>query len=264
MGEETREDLWASARASQRDDVATALARHPWTCANCGAVNAPDRTACERCGGPRVVRLRRFERTRRPALVAGGVLLALAVAAALAIPGLRDDAERERRADDARLAALVEAERRRLTADAQPESARLPRRRGGEDVLAHRERAVSAIEERIAADARARVAAGKMEGPVAGTSCTPFPNTETRASAERDPALRVARYDCVAYKRRVELPELEGQARTGLLGQPFWAVADYDAGRVTWCKVTPRAGEGGKVLAFVPVPPPCRDPPGPG
>jgi hypothetical protein len=262
--DETREDLWESARASQRDDVAAALARQPWICAACGEANDPARNTCERCGGPRVVRLRRFERSRGPALVAGSVLIALAVAAALIVPGLQDDADETRRADEARLAAQVEAERRRLTEDVQPQTARLPRRARGEDVLAHRARAVAAIEQRVTSDARARVEAGRMEGPVAGTACSPFPRTETRASAELDPGLRVARYGCVAFRRRFELPELEGQARTGLLGQPFWAVADYDAGRVTWCKVTPRAGEGGKVLAFVPVPEPCRDPAGPG
>ena len=38
----------------------------------------------------------------------------------------------------------------------------------------------------------------------------------------------------------------------------------YDTSRLVWCKVTPRAGEGGSVLVTVAVPAPCRDPEGPG
>jgi len=49
-----------------------------------------------------------------------------------------------------------------------------------------------------------------------------------------------------------------------VFGDPFWLVVDYERGRLTWCKVTPRAGEGGSVLITVPVPEPCRDPEGPG
>ena len=49
-----------------------------------------------------------------------------------------------------------------------------------------------------------------------------------------------------------------------MFGDPFWLVIDYERGSLVWCKVTPRAGEGGSVLVTVPVPAPCRDPEGPG
>ena len=257
-------DPWEQAKARQRDEVAQLFASRAWHCTRCGSENPPTRATCEKCGAPRVERVRRFERGKRAYLVIGLVAVAVTVGAILVVPGLRDSADEERRAQERALAARVAAERERLARDVVPKRQELPRRRAGEDPLEHRGRAVAAIEAFISADARARVAAGQMEGPVAGTSCSPYPRTDTRAQAEADPDLDAARYDCVAFRRRVQLPELEGRSRTGLLGQPFWAVADYGAGQVTWCKVTPRAGEGGRVLAFVPVPEPCRDPEGPG
>jgi hypothetical protein len=57
---------------------------------------------------------------------------------------------------------------------------------------------------------------------------------------------------------------VNGKRRLGVFGTPFWVVIDYRTGRLVWCKVTPRAGEGGRSLASVPVPAPCRDPQGPG
>lgn len=81
-----------------------------------------------------------------------------------------------------------------------------------------------------------------------------------RRAAEADPASTVGRYDCLAYSRRLELPELEGKRRRGLFGYPFWAVIDYRRAAIVWCKVTPRGGEAARELASVPVPVPCRDP----
>ena len=108
------------------------------------------------------------------------------------------------------------------------------------------------------------MAAGSIDGKIRGASCHPFPTTEGRRAAEQDAATRAGRYDCVAYTSKFEAPPIGGQKRTGLFGYPYWLVVDYRAAKLVWCKVTPRAGEGGRSLAFVPVPAPCRDPAGPG
>ena len=134
----------------------------------------------------------------------------------------------------------------------------------GRGVLVHRTALVTQAEALIAKDARGRVAAGTADGPIRGAECGPYPRTEGRRAAEADPALAVGRYDCVAYKRKAELSVLEGKQRTGLFGYPYWLVIDYDTAKFVWCKVTPRVGEGGRALASVPVPEPCRDPAGPG
>ena len=113
----------------------------------------------------------------------------------------------------------------------------------------------------IAEDARGRVAAGTIDGDIKGAECDPFPVTEGRRAAEEDPATPAGRYDCIAYSSKFELDDRQ---RTGLFGYPYWLVVHYAKGDLVWCKVTPRAGEGGRTLVSVPVPEPCRDPAGPG
>jgi ribosomal protein L37E len=258
------DDLWEAARGTQKDAVASALARHDWTCANCGTSNSPDRNECASCGRPRVARARRFERGLKPWLLGAVALLAIAALAALLVPGLREDADEARAKEEARNARLAEQERQRLVIDSAPKRDVGPRRRSGEDALAYRERLLAHAASLVTADARERVEAGTMKGPVRGTECQPYPKIESRRQIELDPALAVGRYQCNAYRYKVELTPLEGKERTGLVGQPFWVVIEYPKRQISWCKVTPRAGEGGKVLAFVPVPEVCRDPPGPG
>ena len=180
------------------------------------------------------------------------------------VAGLREDAAGERERAAARQDALEAAERVRLTRDARPVRAEGTPLRAAADPLEHRAALVTEAEALIAADARARVAAGTIKGDIKGAECGPFPTTAERRAAEQDPGTSVGRYDCVAYTSKFEAPELEGKRRTGLFGYPYWLVAEYGSGKLVWCKVTPRAGEGGRSLAAVPVPEPCRDPAGPG
>jgi type II secretory pathway pseudopilin PulG len=100
----------------------------------------------------------------------------------------------------------------------------------------------------------------RVDGDIQGTQCDVFPATDGRRAAEQDPATPVGRYDCVAFVSKLEA----NQQRTAVFGHPFWLVIDYKRSKLVWCKVTPRAGEGGSVLVSVPVPEPCRDPAGPG
>ncbi len=190
-------------------------------------------------------------------------MLALAAAVAIVVAvtaPLRHDAADEARREAARQAATEAAEIRHLRADAVPHRGTGPSRRAGEDVLAHRRALVDRAEALITRDAQARTRAGTLSGSVAGTDCQPYPGITVRREAEADPSATVGRYECIAFQRQVELPELEGKKRRGVLGYPFWAVIHYKRGAIVWCKVTPRAGEGGRSLASVPVPPPCRDP----
>jgi hypothetical protein len=173
---------------------------------------------------------------------------------------LRRQAASEGRREAARQAAVEAAEIRRLRVDARPHRGTGPPRRDGDDALEHRRALVARTELLITRDAQARIRAGTLPGAVAGTQCEPYPGITARRQAELDPAVPVGRYECYAYRRLIELPELEGKQRQGILGFPFWAVIDYERGRIVWCKVTPRAGEGGRSLASVPVPVPCRDP----
>jgi hypothetical protein len=187
------------------------------------------------------------------------VAVIVAAVALLTVPARRDArilAERQQ----ASLKAQKAAEVRRLRLDARPRRGAGPGRREGEDALAHRRELVATAERLITRDARERVRAGTLKGPIAGVDCAPYPDISDRREAEADPAAAIGRYDCVAYSDRVELPELQGRQRKGLFGVPFWAVVDYRRATIVWCKVTPTVGEGGRPLASVPVPPPCRDP----
>lgn len=198
--------------------------------------------------------------SRRVWLAVAAALVVLIAAVAAVVLALRDDAERNERAADAAQRRLEATERARLVREGRPVRANGPARRSGEARLAHRKRIVRAGEGAITRDARSRVRAGTLKGPVRGTECQLFPKTQTRADEEADPSLRRNRYQCFAYARRFALSRLNGKARTGLIGQPYWLIADYETGAMVFCKVTPRGGEGAKLLVEVPVAPACRDP----
>jgi type II secretory pathway pseudopilin PulG len=259
-----QDDPWTTARASAREDVVAALAPRERRCPQCGAVQHDARRTCEHCGADLTQRSRRWRPSRRQLVIAGVIAVLVAAVAVPVFSGTRDQAAKERKAAATRQARLEAAERARLTEDARPVRANGPAAKAGEDPLAHRTALVALGQTLLTRDAQARVAAGRLEGPVRGTSCTPYPKTEGRTAAERDPATVKLRYDCVAYKNKFVAPPLAGQARTGLFGYPYWLVIDDKRSALVWCKVTPRAGEGGRSLAFVRVPVPCRDPAGDG
>jgi hypothetical protein len=257
------DDFWTKGQSSVQEDVAKALAPGARRCPACGHTESGGSRTCSRCGAELVSRAPRRDRPRpgRSRLLILGAVAAAAIGSfVVVVSGLRDDAARGRAAADAQARALVAAEERRLRADARPQRAAGPRRRAGEGALAHRARLVAAARRRVTRDARERVRGGTVRGPIAGTDCRPYPATAGRRAAEADPATARGRYDCTAIDGTFAAPELEGAERTGLTGQPYWVVIDYGRATLTWCKVTPRAGEGGAVLAHVPVPVPCRDP----
>jgi type II secretory pathway pseudopilin PulG len=214
---------------------------------------------CSHCGADLTARAPR-RIPWRALLIAGAAVLVLAAVAVPVISSLRDDAAKERERAEQRQAQLREAERARQVRDARPVHADGPAPAAGEDPLTHRVALLRFGEQKITEDARARVTAGTLDGDIQGTACDLFPATDERRAAEQDPATPAGRYDCVAYTSKLE----GNQERTALFGHPFWLVIDYDRSKLTWCKVTPRAGEGGSVLVSVPVPEPCRDPDGPG
>jgi hypothetical protein len=257
------EDPWAKARAEQREDVHALFGPRDRQCPECGKPTEAAGRTCPHCGADLVAHYQR-PRWRRWALWGAGIIV---VIAAITIPiaiANRGDAEQERAAAARRQQQLEAAERARLTRDSRPIRAQGPALAKGEDAIAHRAVLVGDAERRITEDARGRVAAGTIDGDIKGTSCRPFPVTEGRKAAETDPAVTVARYDCVAFTSKFDAPPVNETQRTGYFGYPYWLVVDYPSSKLTWCKITPRAGEGGRSLAFVPVPTPCRDPDGPG
>jgi hypothetical protein len=255
----TTEDPWAGARTAARDDVKAALARGVRICPACGHEQEASGRFCGACGADLTERHRKPPKWRMPVIVVVGLALFAAAAYPL-VNLLRDDAAVERERTAQRQAALQQAEIERITRDSKPVRAQGLALPDGGDPVAFRADQVTDAEGRITADGQQRVAEGRLDGPIRGAECFPYPRTEARRATEADPAAQRGRYECVAYRRTFEAPESQGQARTGLFGYPYWLVIDYPTGDLVWCKVTPRAGEGGQSLASVPVPVPCREP----
>jgi hypothetical protein len=253
------EDPWTGARTAARADVKSALARGVRTCPACGAEQETTGRFCDACGADTTARYRKPPKWRTPALI----ILGLLVFAAAVYPFarlLRDDAAAERERTAQRQAAIEKAEIARLRIDARPVRAEGLKPPENADPVAFRAEQVTDAEAEITADGRRRAAEGSIDRDIKGAECFPYPKTAARAAVENDPQAPRGRYECVAYSRTFEAPAAQGKARTGLFGFPYWLVIDYPTGDLVFCKVTPRAGEGGQSLASVPVPEPCREP----
>jgi hypothetical protein len=155
------------------------------------------------------------------------VVVAVTVAAIVLLPRIAES-NRERKAEERREAeAALAARVQRILAEQRPH-------RGRGETGASRAAVIAELEDAILADARARAAAGKLQGPAAkGVRCEPLGGGEPRAA-------RVA-YDCIAVTS--ELPSSAGSPG-GVIGHPFRAVTDFATARFTWCKVSGRPGEG--------------------
>ena len=239
--------------------MVAALAPRERHCPACGAVQRDGGRRCTACGADLTARFGRGG-SRRAWLFAAAIAVALAAVSVPVVGALREDAAGERDREAARQRERVAAERVRQERAAVPVRATAPPAPAGTDPVERRAALLRFGEAGITADANRRVAEGTLKGDHKGTRCEVFPETDARRAAERDPATRVGRYDCVAYTSQLE-GYTENQA---LFGDPFWLVIDYEKETLVWCKITPRAGEGGSVLVSVPVPRPCRDPEGPG
>ena len=239
--------------------MVAALAPRERRCPACGAAQSGGGRRCTNCGADLTARFSRGG-SRRAWVFAAVVAAVLAAVSIPVVGALRDDAADERARAAERQRQITAAERVRQERAAVPVRATAPAAPAGVDPIEHRAALVRFGEDQITADANRRVAEGTLKGDHKGTRCELFPETDARRAAERDPATRVGRYDCVAYTSQLE-GYTENQA---LFGDPFWLVVDYERGKLVWCKITPRAGEGGSVLVSVPVPEPCRDPAGPG
>lgn len=154
--------------------------------------------------------------------------MAAVVAAIVLVPRITET-KRERADRERREAAAAMAERRReLIAEQRPRRARA-------EAGAPRPAVLAELEKRILADSRARVTAGTLSGPPARrVDCEPI-----RHGQDLD-GPRVV-YTCIAITS--DIPTIES-APQGVIGHPFRGVAEYPSGRLTWCKVSGRPGEG--------------------
>lgn len=151
--------------------------------------------------------------------------LGLVIAAVLLAPGIRES-KREIAARDRREAAQDRARRVRELRELQrPRSRR---------TVAHDRRAVVAdLSRAVGADAGART--GER---IRRTDCE---------------ALDASRFSCTAVTSYVRAG---GRVR-GVIGYPYRARIDHARGRLTWCRIAGRPGEGSLSRALVSIPTAC-------
>jgi hypothetical protein len=175
-----------------------------------------------------------------------GALGALAIAGgavALIAPVIERGKEERAAAERRRDAAFEAAKRRRLAEEGRPHRGRGERPAGRLSPAAElraRRTLVGELERAITRDARARVRARKLDGPVLATECEINPPSQRRV--ERDLNARGSDYDCLAITSR------DPQGRF-LVGHLFDATVDYQRFRFMWNKACLPPGEGAARLA---------------
>jgi hypothetical protein len=107
----------------------------------------------------------------------------------------------------------------------------------------------------VRTDARDRVRAGALSGPIRRVECEPYPRNVERRGAEDDLSRSVGRYACLAVTTQFAA---SAEHEAGAIGHPYRVRIDFDSGRYAFCKVSGRAGEGSIGQApLVPVPAAC-------
>jgi hypothetical protein len=206
---------------------------------------------CPRCGASYFARPPRLgPRARWVLAVAAVAALAAGVVAVLEAKEDRD----ARQAAERRAAISAEAGRLRRIQAPHRGAARDLRPPAGatrSERLAARRALVLAAQRSITRDARARAAAGELEGPISGTACGPILRDPGAVPDDRVLAKDVGRYDCLAVKGRDgAVRNAEGTA-VGRLGHPFVAALDFRRFTYVWCRNTPPPSERGRALAQV-------------
>jgi hypothetical protein len=167
-------------------------------------------------------------------------------------PGIDRSKEERAQAESERLARQRAERVARLRIEQRPRFGRgTP---AGSDV-ARRTTLLGEARAAVETDARRRVAAGSLDGPVRRVECEPYPRTVEGKGAHLDPARATGRYSCLAITRDVPAGE---RAEASAIGHPYRVKIHFTSGRYALCKVSGRAGEGSLgAAAVVTVPHAC-------
>jgi hypothetical protein len=179
---------------------------------------------------------RRMPPVARVGLVVGFV--ALIVVAVMIAPGIRESRSERERAEQQERQRVQAAHQARIERVQRPRFAAGPAASSG---VAARRRLLDSASATLLVDARRRVAAGQLRGPIEGIDCEPFPRTVAGVGAEDSTEQRYGRYACIAVTAEFK----QSEATTGgLIGHPYRMRIDFDSGRYAYCKVAGRPGEG--------------------
>jgi hypothetical protein len=170
----------------------------------------------------------------------GVALLPFVVVALILLlaPGIDESKDRRAQAEREQRAQQTAERVTQLRAEQRPRFERgTP---AGRD-LAARATLVASLPIAIQADARQRVAAGALDGPIRSVECEPFPRTVDGGGAHLDPSQTTGRYSCLAITREVSATE---RNEASSIGHPYRVLVHFDTGRFAFCKVSGRPGEG--------------------
>jgi len=194
-----------------------------------------------------------WRRLPPPAKVALALLPFVAIALIVALgPGIDRSKDERARAEAARIEQALAARDERIRREQRPRFASGTAAGGSP---AARNRLLGEASAAVRADARARVAAGTLRGPIRGVDCEPYPRTVSGGGAHADPTRRYGRYACLAATTEFGRSPIH---EAGAVGHPYRLRIDFETGRFAFCKVVGRAGEGAiSDRAPVPVPGAC-------
>ena len=173
------------------------------------------------------------------ALVA--LVAALATAAALT-PSILESKNEQASSERAERAELRAELARRLRAEQRPrfrQSASVEPRAALMDEMSAE----------ILADARGRVARGRLDGPIRRVTCEPFPRTVDGVGADQDLSRRTGRYSCIAVTAEFARGET---SIGGVIGHQYRSMVDFKTGRYAFCKISGQAGPSREQLATTP------------
>lgn len=181
-----------------------------------------------------------------------GLLVLLGLGVALA-PALRESKEERERAEQRERAEARAELVRRLEAEQRPRFGRsravAPAGAGAQERLGARAELMEEMPAAILADARRRVRAGALDGPILRVDCEPFPRSVDGAGADEDLSRRRGRYSCVAVTAAFERSE---ESIGGVIGHQYRALADFEVGRYAYCKISGQAGPAREQLVTTP------------
>jgi hypothetical protein len=190
---------------------------------------------------PGLTRLPAWIWRRLPPAGRVGVALLPVVAVALVLvlgPGIERDKQDRASAEAQRQEQARDARIERLRREQQP---RFGRGEAAAASLPARERLVAETAAAVRDDARARVEAGALGGPIRKVQCEPFPRTVDGSGAHEDLSRSAGNYACLAVTTEIGATATH---EAGSIGHPYRVRIDFESGRFAFCKVSGRAGEG--------------------
>ena len=185
--------------------------------------------------------VRKLSRAGRRGLLVAAALIAAAIAVGVpALVASKHDADtaaqRAAQRAHARSVAALRAELRLVDGGGTPARGLT----GAAAVTAH-ESLVRDLAAAISRDAAERHRTGELAERAKRVDCARYPPAAGNPDPAADPAIRQARYACLAVTAEFKA----GAATTGgAIGYPYRALVHFGSGRFTFCKFSGRPGEG--------------------